>query len=955
MRKLRLTGQTRLIALIVTMGAVVSLAACFAIWQLYRASLEEQRARLVELAQNQARLIEAIYAQHSDLSPLNAFEKTLAPITTAHERYDGLGETGEFSLAHREGDLIRFVLNHRHSELVLPEPVPLESDLAQPMRRALAGASGTLIGADYRGATVLAAHEPIRLRGLTVGIVAKIDLAEVRAPFVEAGKISGAGALLVVCLGAVLFWYLGAPIMQRELGNRRFREKLMEAAPDAIIICDVTGRIILVNRQTERIFGYGRSELLGRPVELLLPEGARKNHVQFRERFTASGETSLMGEGRALYGITKDGRELPIEVGLSVIDTDTGRVVAAAIRDITDRVAANAALAQSKSALEAKVRELESLQQRLEGQAADAVKMAQELSEAKAQLYDAVESISEGFALWDADDRLIMCNERYRHMYTEIADILVPGLSFQAFLRAAHGRGIFMIGEAEDLETVIADRVNRHRTTVSAFEQQLGNGRWVRVSKRQTKTGHVVGILTDVSDRKQSEAMIKRMAHQDSLTSLPNRTLFLERLEEATAYSRRNDRIVALMLLDLDNFKKVNDTFGHPAGDELLQQVSRRLFNCIRVTDTVARLGGDEFAIIATQVKSLHDINILAERIVASMDKPFQLDSHEVYTGTSIGITVFPHDDGDTHQLMRNADLALYRAKEDGRGGYQVYDEHLNAEMQARRQLEMDLRVAIERDELHVVYQPQFDIESGAIIGAEALLRWTHPTRGPVSPGEFIPVAEATRLIIPISQWILETVCNQIRQWRAAGLPEICISVNVSPLQFRQDDMVQQLTEVLHNNELAPHWLELEITEGIAMEAGDDILEILTRLKSLGINLAIDDFGTGFSSLNRLKKFPVDRIKIDQSFVRDITTDMNDAAISAAVVRLGHSLNLTVIAEGVETVQQLEFLAEQDCDEIQGYLMSKPLKAADFEAFLTSYDRSTFPGAKAPEEIRAHG
>ena len=943
MRALQLSSKIRLMVLVATMALVVTASDGLTIWQLYRAALTQQRLRLVELAQNQARVIEAVTAAHGDVPPREAFQAALAPIADAHERYSGLGDTGEFTLAYRDGDLARFLLSHRHADLDRPEPVPLDSHLAAPMRQALAGASGTIVGLDYRGEVVLAAYEPVALSGLTVGVVAKIDLAEIRAPFWKAGATSALFGLGIVCFGALLFWYFGAPMLKREATERRFRERLLESAPDAIVICDLDGTIVLVNEQAETLFGYRRAELLGREVEMLIPKPRRDAHRRFRADFGAIDALRPMGEGRDLVGLTKDGRELPVAVNLSSIETDAGRVVAAAVRDISESKAALAAIADSKLDLEAKVAELQDLRSRLEQQATHAVEVADELSTAKALLSDAVESISEGFSLWGADERLIMCNERYRRMYPGLGDLLLPGLSFETFLSTAYGRGAIHSSE-RDREAAIIQQLRRHRSPVSVSELQLGDGRWVRVSKRKTKAGHVVGILTDVSERKESEATIKRMALEDSLTHLPNRKLFQERLEEALATADRTGRIVGLMLLDLDHFKKVNDTFGHPVGDEFLKQVSHRLFNCLRVTDTLARLGGDEFAVIATHAKSVDDIVVLARRLVEAMAKPFTLESHVIYSSTSIGITVYPQDDGDTQQLMRNADLALYRTKEEGRGDYRLYGEEMDAELKARRELELDLRAALERDELHVVYQPLYDVGSGEIFGAEALLRWTHPRRGNVSPVEFIPLAEATRLIVPISNWLLEAVCGQIRYWRDRGLPPCRISINVSAVQFRQDDLVHQLTEVLDRHELDPHLLELEITESLAMEAGEETQAILERLKRLGVNLAIDDFGTGYSSLSRLKSFPVDRLKIDRSFVRDITTDRNDAAISTAVIRLAHSLDVKVIAEGVETAEHLIFLAEQGCDQVQGYFLSPPLAPEAFEEHLRSYD----PAAMAP-------
>ena len=434
------------------------------------------------------------------------------------------------------------------------------------------------------------------------------------------------------------------------------------------------------------------------------------------------------------------------------------------------------------------------------------------------------------------------------------------------------------------------------------------------------------------------EEKIRRMAMEDPLTGLPNRTEFHRRLQEAVDQADRTGLEFGVMLLDLDQFKQVNDTLGHPAGDDLLKQVTVRLLDCVRRTDTVARLGGDEFAIIATNLERADGVVVLGDRIVAAIAEPFDMEGHEIRTGASIGITVYPRDKGTPDELLRHADMALYRAKDDGRGTCQLYDEELNKTIQARRELENDLRHALARDEFHLVYQPQFSLQSGEIVGAEALLRWTHPLRGRVPPSDFIPVAESSRLIIPISDWLIRQVCTQIQSWRRQGLGDIRVAINLSMLHFKRQNLDQEIAAVLREAGLEAGQLELEITETMAMDGGDATKDILDRLKRLGVGLAIDDFGTGYSSLNRLKQFPVDKLKIDQSFVRDITEDPNDAAISSAVIRLGHSMNIQVIAEGVETRAHVDFLVEQGCDLAQGYYFCTPLTATEFAAFVGDHE-----------------
>jgi diguanylate cyclase (GGDEF)-like protein/PAS domain S-box-containing protein len=728
------------------------------------------------------------------------------------------------------------------------------------------------------------------------------------------------------------------------ISERRFAG-ILDIASEAVVSVDQSQRIQLFNQGAEAIFGYAAEEVLGRPLDVLLPSRIRKAHQQHIQDFARSLDVSCpMNESGEIFGLCKDGTEFPAEASISKLELGGTSIFTVSLRDITERKRAEEELVRSRGELEMRVHELQDLYRRMEAQADLAMRMSEELSLAKAQLFDAVASISEGFALWDAEDKLVMCNENYRELYPTLGDVIVPGVAFEEFIRAVYDRGVQSRPEG-DLEKAIQERVIGHRTSVSAFEQKLSDGRWVKISKRKMKTNHVVGIISDISERKESEAKIQRMALEDALTGLPNRAQFQRKLKEAIALSERTGNLVGLMLLDLDRFKQVNDTLGHPLGDELLRQVSRRLLDCARKTDTVARLGGDEFAVIATNTRDIRGITMLADRIVLEISKPFVVDGHEIHTGTSIGITEYPQDRGDSDQLLRNADLALYRAKERGRGTWQIYDEQLNTEVQSQRQLENELRRGLDRKEFHVVYQPRVDIPSGEIVGAEALLRWSHPERGMVAPAEFIPVAESTGLIVPITQWLLGVVCAQNKKWQNKGFQPVCVSINLSPVHFKQQRLVEQVKEALRKARLDAQWLELEITEGIAMAVEETTLRIVEDLKKVGVKLSIDDFGTGYSSLGRLKTLPVDRLKIDRSFVRDITTDANDAAICSAAIRLGHSLNIEVIAEGVETKEQLEFLIEQGCKEAQGHFFSRPLDPKRFGEILRRDTHSPVPFA----------
>jgi diguanylate cyclase (GGDEF)-like protein/PAS domain S-box-containing protein len=436
------------------------------------------------------------------------------------------------------------------------------------------------------------------------------------------------------------------------------------------------------------------------------------------------------------------------------------------------------------------------------------------------------------------------------------------------------------------------------------------------------------GTLIDITDRKRAEEQIVYQAHHDALTGLPNRTLFKERLAHALALARRDHRRIAVMFLDLDQFKVVNDTLGHGVGDRLLQSVADRLRASLRVGDTVARVGGDEFTLIVSQITDDDRAVRVAGKVLAAVARPFELDGHELFITTSIGIALYPVDGEDPETLLKNADSAMYRAKEAGRNTYEVCSPTLSARARERMALETGLRRALERGELVLYYQPQVDLATGRIVGLEALLRWVHPDRGFLEPEQFIAVAEDSRLIIPMGSWVLETACRQAKAWRDQGMNGKRVAVNVSARQFQHPDFIKSVEAILADTSLPARLLELEITENTAMQNADLATSSLMTLKEMGIRVTIDDFGTGYSSLGYLKRFPISSVKIDRSFVRDITTDPNDAAIVSAVIALAHSLRLRVIAEGVETEEQLDFLRRERCEEIQGFVFARPLPPA---------------------------
>ena len=459
-------------------------------------------------------------------------------------------------------------------------------------------------------------------------------------------------------------------------------------------------------------------------------------------------------------------------------------------------------------------------------------------------------------------------------------------------------------------------------------------------------------FVVDLSQNKQTQEKLNHLAYHDALTDLPNQVLFKDRLKQAIALSRRNDQLQAVLLLNLDRFKTINDSLGYTAGDRLLQSVAQRLTSCVRESDTVARFGGDEFAILLTQIPRTQDAANAARAIKQSLDQAFLFEDQEIFVSSSIGISVYPQDGRDTAGLLKTASAALDRAKVQGGNNYQFYTAGGTTRALKQLVLESNLRSGLDRSEFIVQYQPQVDVRGFHLVGMEALVRWQHPSLGLLYPGEFVQLAEDNGLIIALGDWILRTACAQNKAWQDKGLLPMCVSVNFSARQFQQPTFITDVAQILKDTNLDPRWLELELTESSIMKDPEEAIEKLHELKLMGIKVAIDDFGTGYSSLNYLKRFPIDTLKIDKSFVSDVCKDPHDTAIVRAIINLGHALDLTVIAEGVETKEQLQYLSALECDVVQGFLFSKALSVAAFEELLVEQRRVTSLTADDADEIR---
>ncbi len=464
--------------------------------------------------------------------------------------------------------------------------------------------------------------------------------------------------------------------------------------------------------------------------------------------------------------------------------------------------------------------------------------------------------------------------------------------------------------------------------------------KWLSISVIRDHNGQVtnyIGSFNDISERKSSEEKFLRLAYHDALTNLPNRLNLHERLEQTISLSKRNHNKFALLLIDLDRFKVINDTLGHHVGDLLLIEVARRLTLSVRETDTVARLGGDEFVVVLTEIESPSDAADVADKIVQMISAPYLISGNDLRTSPSIGICFYPDDANEIGMLLKSGDVAMYHAKAKGRGNYQFFTDEMNQVVMKRQSMEADLRTALEREQFVLYYQPQLDLNSGNLTGVEALVRWQHPTRGLVPPAEFIPVAEEMGLIVQLGSWVLREACRQLKQWQEEGVTGIRMSVNLSALQFLDQDLAEHIQEILAETGLDADCLDLEVTESMSMSSPADTIAIMQVLAESGMTLSIDDFGTGYSSLAYLKLFPIHTLKIDRSFVKDIEIDTNDADICDVTVLLAHKMGLNVVAEGVETEAQLKFLLSIGCNRIQGFLISKPLVADMAKDFINNY------------------
>jgi len=811
-------------------------------------------------------------------------------------------QSGETFLAKREGDSIIYLTELRHLKaqgVATRFSITQEKLLAAQAAR---GQDGFLDGEDYRGVAVIGAARLIP--GTSWLIVSKIDKEEIYAPIRRTSWVVGIVALLFVSgagVATALWWRnqrnaLLVKVYQTRLthqSTRRRLDNISKYANDIILLTDEKLHIVEANDRAIEAYGYSLAELQGMHASALRDPSRRDSFAEDVHSENTQGSVYETVHRR------RDGASFPVEVSARPVELDGRRFHQAIIRDISERKQAEAAIRSGETQL---------------------------------RLYATVyEHSGEGILISDRDNRILAVNPAFTRLTGYTIDELrgknprllasgsTPPKTYQD-LWSSLGRAGYWQGEVWD-----------RRKDGNIFPE------WLSVSVVRDLEGeptHYIACFTDISERKATEEHISHLAHHDALTGLLNRYSLQGRLEQALATARREQRALAVMFIDMDHFKNINDILGHAVGDGLLVEVARRLRDSVRDSDVVARLGGDEFVLVLTEVDNATAAARVADKILRALGQPYRIEEEKLHITPSIGLAFYPDDGDDCEALMKHADTAMYHAKSQGRNNVQFFTAEMNRAAVERLGLDHDLRLALEERQFELHYQPQLDAGSGCVVGVEALVRWRHPRDGLVPPLKFIPVAEETGLIIPLGEWVLDEACRQLRAWRQEGLKDVTMAVNLSAHQLRSPALLDYVTQTLERHGLAGADLELEVTESVAMANPEASIGQLQTLRDLGVRLSIDDFGTGYSSLSYLKRLPIHTLKLDRSFVNDIETDANDVAICTATIALAHNLGLRVVAEGVENAAQHSFLVTLRCDTLQGYLFSKPIPALAALAFI---------------------
>jgi len=672
--------------------------------------------------------------------------------------------------------------------------------------------------------------------------------------------------------------------------------QLIASTLDAVITLDRDGHVIEWNPQAESTFGIGAREVIGRPMPpAIVPERIHALILRMLDRYRRGGRTGLLRRRVESSARRVNGEHFPVEITIDPIGSGADQTFTAFIRDISDRK-------RAQHELEAREKRFRTI----------------------------VEKSWSGVMLLDSE-----LNMQFAGSSTHILGYDDENLIGTSFLTYVHphdfGGSHSLLEQLARQQVAVVHREMR-------FRHRSGNWIWLEVfAQNMTEDPSVSAIVLnyrDISQRKEAERQLEYQAYYDSLTGLPNRLLFRDRVVNALPAARRNRLGLAIMYLDLDHFKLVNDALGHSIGDLLLADVAWRLKACLRASDTVSRIGGDEFAVLINELTATDAVAGIARKVLDSLAAPFSIGGHELFITASIGVSFYPADGDEVETLLKCADAAMYRAKELGRNRAQIFTQSMNERYTRRLTLEQNLHHAIEREELEVFYQPIYDRARRRITSVEALVRWNDPVRGLVEPSEFISLAEETGMIVPIGEFVLRATCRQLREWHEAGLSWMHAAVNISAVQLQQHGFVDMVLKTIEQSGLSPNMIELEVTESVAIQNIEVSMKVLRMLKERGVGIAIDDFGTGQSSLVYLKQFPIDTIKVDKEFLRDLATDDTAAAIVSSVINLAHTMRLSVVAEGVETEEQYSLLRYYACDRMQGYLFSRPMPAAGVMAYV---------------------
>ncbi len=896
MNRARQGFNRRALGLVGIMVLVTLITNFIAIYIHFNAVLEGQQTRLREWAQMQAYLLEARIGLQQANRKLSPFLFSFAQAQESLASVSGHGKSPTLILAQKEGDSIRYLVISPSPAKAETRSLPWQSEFALPLRLALQAKSGVVRSINVKRQSVLAAYEPIQ--ALEVGLVAQIELREIYRPLIGYALKLIAVSLFFILLGARFCFVWFNPVLHalaQEVKDSKDKEET------SIFQEKKLSRVLtLANmgswewRREDSFFSFSKElqELLGLTVqERQSPYEAFLAciHPEDRDQFQFALDQA-MSNG---MNFSLDHRVVTA-FGKALYVHSTGEVVWDAEGVPSKMLGIMQDITESKSATQ------------------------------RIQLLATVfENAQEGVVITDHQNHIIEVNPSFEKI-TGFTFAEVKGHNPKRLSSGRHKKPFYqaMWASIQETSTWSGEVWDRKKSgdiypkhlNITAFKNEISG-----------KTNYL-GVFSDISQQKENEAKLAQMAYYDPLTNLPNRSFFIADMIRELQLAERAQISLAVLFLDLDRFKHVNDSFGHQVGDQLLIQVAARLKEALRESDLIARLGGDEFVVCLRNIEDPADAGQVAQNILQALHRSFNLEGHLVYINTSIGISLYPQDGSEPGVLIKNADSAMYLSKEKGKGIFSFFTQALNEKAQKRIFLDSSLHQALEQDQFFLQYQPQVEIATGQIVGLEALIRWRHPTRGLISPVDFIALAEETGLIVPIGDWVLQEACAKTKQWQDAGLKPGVISVNVSQKQFARGDILQSVTRTLKQTGLDPKQLKLELTESLFIKGTNHAIEILHHIRDLGVGLSIDDFGTGFSSLSYLKNIPLTDLKVDQSFVKGL---LQDSRIAEAIISLAKSLHLSIIAEGAEEKAQVDFLNQLGCQRIQGYYYSKPLEEKD--------------------------